>query len=141
RQLCFSRHSFLTFSRKMWSTFWIAAELATMESRRTQSDLMEPTFPIRVKTQSMLGVAQKAWFLRALLASSATWKLWGNSVGVLDWRLDFQNLPTGFGPSWADSGYATFGDDDWSAYRHERTEILNFIRNKRITGVAAIGGD
>src|SRR5438132_840733 len=80
----------------MWSTFWLAAELATMESRRTQSDLMEPTFPIRVKTQSMLGVAQKAWFLRALLASSATWKLWGNSVGVLDWRLDFQHLPTGF---------------------------------------------
>ena len=74
-------------------------------------------------------------------ASSATWKLWGNSVGMLDWRLDFQRLPTDFGPSWPDSGYATFGDDDWSAYRHERAEILNFIRNKRITGVAAICGD
>src|SRR5215213_4200497 len=91
--------------------------------------------------QSMLGVVQKAWLTEKLRASSAPWKLWGNSVGMLNWRVDFQNLPDGVGAKWPDSGYASFGDDDWSAYRHERAEILNFIRNKQITGVVAVCGD
>jgi alkaline phosphatase D len=91
--------------------------------------------------QSMLGVAQKAWFLEKLRASSVPWKLWGNSVGMGEWRIDFQNLPEGAGAKWPDTGYATFGDDDWSAYRHERAEVLNFIRSKHITGVVALCGD
>ena len=91
--------------------------------------------------QSMLGVAQKAWLLEKLRASSARWKLWGNSVGMGEWRIDFQNLPDGAGAKWPDAGYATFIDDDWSAYRHERSEVLDFIRGKQITGVVAICGD
>ena len=91
--------------------------------------------------QSMLGVVQKAWLLEKLRLSSAPWKLWGNSVGMGDWRIDFQNLPESAGVKWPDAGYATLGDDDWSAYRHERSEVLDFIRGKRITGVVAICGD
>ena len=91
--------------------------------------------------QSILGVSQKAWFLQKLRGSSASWKLWGNSVGMLDWRIDFQNMPEDVGPKWPCAGYALFSDDDWSAYRHERAEILNFIRSERITGVATICGD
>ncbi|HEX6650442.1 MAG TPA: alkaline phosphatase D family protein [Pyrinomonadaceae bacterium] len=91
--------------------------------------------------QSMLGVAQKAWFLEKLRASSVPWKLWGNSVGMGEWRIDFQNLPENAGVKWPDAGYATFIDDDWSAYRHERAEILDFIRSKQITGVVALCGD
>src|SRR5215208_5217651 len=34
--------------------------------------------------QSMLGVAQKAWFLEKLGASAVPWKLWGNSVGMAE---------------------------------------------------------
>lgn len=70
--------------------------------------------------QSMLGGPQKQWFLEQLRASRAPWKLWGNSVAGLDWRIDFQNLPEGVGPKWPTTGYALFGDDDWSGYRHER---------------------
>ena len=91
--------------------------------------------------QSMLGAAQKAWFLEKLRASSVPWKLWGNSIGMGEWRIDFQNLPEGVGPKWPDAGYATFVDDDWSAYRHERAEVLDFIRSKQITGVVALCGD
>ena len=91
--------------------------------------------------QSMLGVVQKAWLIEKLRASSAPWKLWGNSVGMLDWRIDFQNLPESVGPKWPDAGYATLIDDDWSAYRHERSELLDFIRSKQITGVVAVCGD
>jgi alkaline phosphatase D len=31
--------------------------------------------------------------------------------------------------------------EDWSAYRHERAEVLNYIRSQGITGVAVLCGD
>jgi alkaline phosphatase D len=89
----------------------------------------------------MLGAVQKRWFLDRLRSSTATWKLWGNSVGMLDWRLDFQNLPKELGMHWPMSGYALLSGDDWSGYRVERAEILNLIRRKGITGLVSIAGD
>ena len=100
-----------------------------------------PNFRKDGPPQTMLGREQKSWFMQTLRGSSATWKLWGNSVGMIDWRIDFQNLPEGFGPKWPDTGYGTTGTDDWSGYRHERAEILEFIRARGITGVAAVCGD
>ena len=91
--------------------------------------------------QSILGAAQKAWFLNRMRASRAPWKLWGNSVGMLDWRMDFQNLPKDLGPQWPGSGYALLGDDDWSGYASERAEILEAIRREGITGLISIAGD
>jgi len=100
-----------------------------------------PNPRVTAAPQSMLGAAQKAWFLGRLGAATAPWKLWGNSVAMLDWRTDFQNLPRALGPGWPTTGYALFGDDDWSGYRHERREILEFIRQRGITGIATICGD
>ena len=91
--------------------------------------------------QSMLGAEQKKWFLGKLRESKAAWKLWGNTVGMLDWRTDFQNLPTEIGPKWPTTGYAQLGDDDWAGYRYERGEILEFVRREKITGFATIAGD
>jgi len=91
--------------------------------------------------QSLLGVAQKKWFVTQLRESKATWKLWGNSVGMLDWRLDFQNLPKEIGLSWPTTGYASIGSDDWSACYVERSEILNLIRREGITGLVTVAGD
>ncbi len=92
--------------------------------------------------QSMLGAEQKAWFLEQLRASKAPWKLWGNSVAMLDWRTDFHNLPPNIDVKWpATGGYALFLDDDWSGYRRERAEILDFVRRQRISGFAVVAGD
>lgn len=91
--------------------------------------------------QSMLGARQKEWFFDRLRSATATWKLWGNSVGMLDWRTDFQNLPAELGRPWPTTGYALFSDDDWSAYRHERGEIFEFVRANRIAGFSTICGD
>ena len=91
--------------------------------------------------QSMLGVAQKEWFLSRLRDSKATWKLWGNSVAMLDLRIDFQNLPRDVGVVWPAAGYALLGGDDWSGYRFERAAILDVVRQEKITGLVSIAGD
>jgi alkaline phosphatase D len=92
-------------------------------------------------SQTILGAAQKSWFLSQLRNSKAIWKLWGNSVGMLDWRLDFQNLPDDVGVKWPTTGYAMLSGDDWSGYRNERAEILEFVRRQGISGFASIAGD
>ena len=91
--------------------------------------------------QSMLGKAQKAWFLQQLAGSSATWKLWGNSVGATDVRADLHNLPPGQGPKWPGAGYGVIASDDWGGYRFERAQILNHIRDRQIAGFVSLAGD
>jgi len=91
--------------------------------------------------QSMLGAEQKKWFLRQVQESKAAWKLWGNSVAMLDWRTDFQNLPEELGMKWPMAGYAEFTNDDWPGYRHERAEILDFVKQHGIAGFATVAGD
>jgi len=89
--------------------------------------------------QTMLGAEQKAWFLERLRTSKAPWKVWGNSVGMLDCLIDFQNLPARSGPSWPGSGYASLVPDDWAGYRTERAEILEAVA--RLTGLVTVAGD
>jgi alkaline phosphatase D len=91
--------------------------------------------------ESMIGAPQKAWFFERLRSSAAPWKLWGNTVGMLDWRTDLQNLPPELGVPWRDSGYALINVGDWSLYRHERAEILDFVKNNGITGFVSLAGD
>jgi alkaline phosphatase D len=91
--------------------------------------------------QTALGVEQKAWFLDRLSRSTATWKVWGNSFGTLDWRADPQNLPPDLGKRWPGAGYASLGGTDWSGYRTERAEIFDLVRAKGIAGFAIVSGD
>ncbi|HEY1638886.1 MAG TPA: alkaline phosphatase D family protein, partial [Rhizomicrobium sp.] len=90
--------------------------------------------------QTMLGPAQKAWFLAQLRASKAPWKVWGNSVGSLDARLDLNNVPEAFG-KWPGRDYGLLTTDDWSGFRSERGEILDFVKANGITGLASVCGD
>ena len=74
-------------------------------------------------------------------SSHATWKLWGNSGGTLDWRADPQNLPAGLTKPWPGAGYAGFGGGDHSAAYIERAEIYDVVRDAGITGFATVAGD
>lgn len=91
--------------------------------------------------QTLLGATQKAWFRARLRASTATWKLWGNSEGTLDFRTDPQHLPAGLTKPWPGAGYASFGGGDWSSYITERGEIFDLVREAGITGFAILAGD
>jgi alkaline phosphatase D len=103
-------------------------------------DVQVANFRKDASPQTLLGKAQKAWFLQRLKASRATWKVWGATSGVLDWRADPQNLPAGFG-KWPGAGYAGFGGGDFGAAYAERSEIYDLVQRERITGFAAVSGD
>ncbi len=93
----------------------------------------------------ILGAEQKAWFFDRLQNSTATWKIWGDTVATLDMRADPQNLPLGLTAAWPGAGYAGFdasmGAGDHSTAYVERGEIYDFVRDHGITGFATVAGD
>src|SRR5579862_2151194 len=100
-----------------------------------------PNFRRADPPQTILGAEQKAWFLDRLRRSTATWKVWGNTVATLDMRADPQHLPAGLTVPWPGAGYAGFGGGDASTAYVERAEIYDFVRDQAITGFATIAGD
>jgi alkaline phosphatase D len=92
--------------------------------------------------RTILGVEQKAWFKEKLRRSTATWKIWGNSLGALDHRADLQNLPSGMAKNpWPADTYGIARTDDYGAAYAERKEIYDLVRDAKITGFAIVSGD
>src|SRR5919112_2883447 len=92
--------------------------------------------------RTILGTDQKAWFKDQLRQSKATWKIWGNSLGALDHRVDLQNLPAGMAKNpWPADTYGIGRSDDYGAAYAERKEIYDLVREAKITGFAIVSGD
>jgi alkaline phosphatase D len=100
-----------------------------------------PNFRRDDPPQTILGDVQKHWFLERLKASKATWKIWGNTVGTLDYRADPQNLPAGLSKPWPGAGYASMAGSDFGDAFVERAEIYDFVRSHGITGFVTVAGD
>lgn len=104
--------------------------------------VIAPNYRKAEAPQTILGQRQKTWFLERLRASKASWKVWGNSLGTLQWRADPQNIPKGIGRSWPGAGYGVFGGGgDYSTAYQERGEIYEAIRQASITGFVTVSGD
>jgi len=92
--------------------------------------------------QTILGAKQKAWFKDQLGRATATWKIWGNSLGAMDWRADPENLPAGLTKKpWPKGSFANLGGGDHGSAWVERGEIYDFVRDQKITGFAIVAGD
>src|SRR5919112_1532961 len=92
--------------------------------------------------RTILGVEQKAWFKEKLRRSTATWKIWGNSLGALDNRVDLQNLPAGIAKNaWPADTYGIGRSDDYGSAYAERKKIYDLVRDAKITGFAIVSGD
>jgi alkaline phosphatase D len=100
-----------------------------------------PNFRKNSPIQTIFGVEQKKWFFEQLRSSTATWKLWGDTQGTLDWRADFQNIPPGMGKAWPGTGFANLVIQDHSNAFMERAEIHDFVRDHGITGFGIVSGD
>jgi alkaline phosphatase D len=72
--------------------------------------------------RTMLGPRQKQWLKDELVKSRATFKVLASGTG------------------WSMAEHHKDGDS-WAVYVSERDEILDFIRDRRITGVFGISGD
>ena len=78
--------------------------------------------PKEVNDPSMLGAYQKAWLLKKLKSSKATFKVIASSV---PWAKDTK-------PG---------SDDTWDGFPNEREEIFSFIEENKIDGVVLISAD
>ena len=91
---------------------------------------------------TVLGHEQKAWLKGRLAGSRATWKIWGLTNGPLDMRTDPQNLPEGLvKDKWPGKDFGTFPGADFSGAYHERAEIYDLVRDRRIPGFVTVSGD
>jgi len=100
-----------------------------------------PNFRREAPPQTILGAEQKKWFKERLATSKATWKIWGNTQGTLDFRADPQNLPPGLARPWPGAGYAGFEGGDHSTAYVERAEIYDLVRDAHVAGFVTVSGD
>ncbi|WP_206367549.1 alkaline phosphatase D family protein [Sphingomonas sp. HDW15A] len=92
--------------------------------------------------RTILGVEQKAWFKDQLKRSTATWKIWANSLGALDIRIDPEHIPASMvAKSWPANTFGILRTDEWGAAYQERGEIYDLVRDAKITGFAIVSGD
>ena len=127
---------------ELWAQLDAGREYANGQppARLSIGDKSVDNYVATAAPQTMLGAKQKAWFLERLRGASATWKVWGNSMGALDWRVDPQNLPPELG-TWQGQGYGLMGVSDWGGTFHERAEIFDAVRDAGVTGFAIVSGD
>lgn len=83
---------------------------------------------------SMLGAEQKEWLKASLRASSATWKILGNSTPFLRFGLDVS-----FRPGEPEAGL--LWTDSWDGYPVERKELMRFLLDEGIANVVSLSGD
>ncbi len=76
--------------------------------------------------RSMLGAAQRQWFLDQITTSKATWKLWANEVMLMQLKV---------------AGAVFVSLDQWDGYPKERSAILAGIKNAKVQNFVALTGD
>ncbi|MEZ5571881.1 MAG: alkaline phosphatase D family protein [Halioglobus sp.] len=84
---------------------------------------------------TMLGEAQREWFLDTMKASAAPWKLWGNSLPLIPLRLDMSSLP------FTDYEDSVFNIDGWAGYPYELSLIIQQLEKDRVSGMVSLSGD
>jgi alkaline phosphatase D len=87
---------------------------------------------------TMLGKAQKAWFKNAMMSSTATWRIWGNEVLIMQFFLKNPTTGPAAGLLFADR---IMDGDGWDGYPTERKELLSFLKANNIKNNVVITGD
>lgn len=91
-----------------------------------KSPLNEAAF---AKRQTMLGRKQRGWLSKQLVRSTACWNVLAQQVmmGMVNRSGDSEN--------------EQFSMDQWPGYSHERAELMQFLRDRRISNPMILTGD
>jgi alkaline phosphatase D len=85
---------------------------------------------------TMLGETQRSWFVDAVKASNATWKIWGNEVQLWQQAVDLSKIDGV--PSFLST--VVYVDlDQWDGYRSERAKLLTELAG--VKNLVACTGD
>jgi alkaline phosphatase D len=111
-----------------WGRHLEAFILDTRQYRHPNADLDSTD-------KTMLGAGQRAWLLRGLAASDATWKFVVTSVPL--------GMFTGgrYSDSWSGANLFGFARSAPTGFAHERDGILAAIREQGIRNVVFVAGD
>jgi len=93
--------------------------------------------------RTLLGGTQRQWLMSGLSSSTAAWKIIGNPLMMLPWRiLDFDNYWTRRPGRWEGINSGVFlNGDQWDGYQWERRTVLSHIEQQNIKNVVVVTGD
>ena len=111
--------------------------LSTVEAAKLKA-AKDAQLPDPLGLVSVLGAAQRQWFLQTLSASTAQWKIWGNETSLLKMSVDGAALPTA--PA-AFKQRFILNADQWDGYNAERQTLMKHIVDNKIGNVVAVTGD
>lgn len=83
---------------------------------------------------TILGSTQKQWWKDVMRGSTASFKVWGNSLPLLRLRLDVTAAPLF-------TGDLVLSADGWDGYPSERRELMGFLKSEKIANVVSLSGD
>jgi alkaline phosphatase D len=96
------------------------------------------TLPDPLALVSILGGAQRQWWVQTMTTSTATWKIWGNEVSLLRMGIDGNKIPAA--PAAFKSKFL-LDCDQWDGFNAERKYLMGQLLAKGVQNVVAITGD
>lgn len=87
---------------------------------------------------SVLGGAQRQWWVEKMTTSTAQWKVWGNEVSLLRMGMDGNKIPTA--PA-AFKAKFVLNADQWDGFNAERKYLMGQLLAKGVKNVVAVTGD
>ncbi len=87
---------------------------------------------------SVLGAAQRQWWVQTMATSTAQWKLWGNEVSLLRMGIDGNKIPTA--PA-AFKAKFLLNCDQWDGFNAERKYLMGQLLANKVQNVVAVTGD
>lgn len=96
------------------------------------------TLPDPLSLVSVLGGAQRQWWVQTMTTSTAQWKVWGNEVSLLRMGVDGNKIPA------APAAFKTkfvLNADQWDGFNAERKYLMGQLLAKGVKNVVAVTGD
>ena len=111
------------------------SSLASVEAAKLTAGA---SLPDPLALVSVLGAAQRQWWVSTMTGSTAQWKIWGNEVSLLRMGLDLAKVPT------APAAFKTkflLNADQWDGFNAERKYLMGQLLAKGVKNVVAVTGD